>query len=97
MRRTLSFVSFCGLMAAVAVQPSLGQITGGHETEQDAIRFEKQKQAAADRQARLESRRSESSTADRAATEPNKTRPKARSNRKGSAARSSSSDQQREK
>ena len=97
MRRILSFVSFFGLVAAVTVQPSLGQITSGNENEQDAIRFERQKQAAAERQARLESRRSESSSADRDAAESRKVRPKTRNQRKGSAERSSPADERKEK
>jgi hypothetical protein len=85
-RKSLSLVLFLGL-------PALGQVTGGHETEQDAIRFERQKDAAAARQARIESRRAANSNADREADDANKVS-KARKTRKtGSAARSNSSAQ----
>ena len=96
MRKSLSLVLFLGLAGATLVQPSRAQITSGNENVQDAIRFERQKQAAADRQARLDARRSESSSADRSATET-KANPKARRARKGSAARSTTGEEKANK
>ena len=61
MRISLSLLLLLGL-------PALAQVTGGHETVQDAIRFERQKDAAAARQARIEGRRETNSSADRADT-----------------------------
>ena len=64
MRKSITLVMF------VAAIPCLAQVTGGRETVQDAIRFERQKEAAAARQARIESRQSGSSNADRSAERP---------------------------
>jgi hypothetical protein len=61
-RKSLSLILLLGL-------PALAQITGGHETEQDAIRFERQKDAADARQARIEARRAGNSSADRESEE----------------------------
>ena len=58
MRKTLSLMLFVGLGSVMA------QVQGGHETVQDAIRFERQKDAAAARQARIEAAQS---SADRTA------------------------------
>ena len=58
MRKTLSLMLFVGLGSVMA------QVQGGHETVQDAIRFERQKDAAAARQARIEASKS---SADRTA------------------------------
>ena len=58
MRKTLSLMLFVGLGSVMA------QVQGGHETVQDAIRFERQKDAAAARQVRIEAARS---SADRTA------------------------------
>jgi hypothetical protein len=84
MRITSLILFFC-----LAV-PSVAQTQGGHETVQDAIRFERQKDAAAARQARIESRRS---SADRSAEKGNKAARsgKMRKSRSGSAARTSES------
>jgi hypothetical protein len=48
--------------------PCVAQVTGGRETVQDAIRFERQKDASAARQARIERRQAQGSTADRSAS-----------------------------
>ena len=69
MRKSLIFV-FC-----LAVAPCFGQITGGHETVQDAIRFERQKDAAAARQARIEGRQNQRSNAERSAERPKTSKP----------------------
>ena len=58
MRKIIPMLFLCGL-------PAMTQVTGGHETVQDAIRFERQKEAAAARQARIETTRDAKSTADR--------------------------------
>ena len=80
MRKILTFALIFG------VGPAFSQITGGHETVQDAIRFERQKEAAAARQARIESRQAGNSNADRSAERPRTTkRQKAKT---GSATRS---------
>ena len=50
MRKAITF----GFVLAVA--QCVAQVTGGRETVQDAIRFERQKDAAAARQARIEGR-----------------------------------------
>ena len=68
----------------LAMAPCFGQITGGHENVQDAIRFERQKDAAAARQARMERRQSQSSTAERSTERP---RAKSRKAKSGSATR----------
>ena len=89
MRKSLSLVLFLGL-------PALAQVTGGHETEQDAIRFERQKDAAAARQARIENRRAANSNADREADDANKANKTNKTRNKGktgSAARSNNSAQ----
>jgi hypothetical protein len=87
-RKSLSLVLFFGL-------PVLAQVQGGHETVQDAVRFERQKDAAAARQARIESRRAANSTADREADDMNKgtKSAKAHKGKTGSAARSDNSEQ----
>lgn len=99
MRKSLSLVVLLGLAGGLAVLPSKAQVTGGHETEQDAIRFEREKDAAAARQARIESRDRENSSADRSTTDTNKTDSgKQRKSRSGSADRSTpkSTDQQKQ-
>ena len=80
--RKLSVILLIGL-------PALAQITGGHETVQDAIRFQRQKDAADARQARIEARRSDNSTADRedGSGTVNTTRTKKSSASKSSASR----------
>jgi hypothetical protein len=85
-RKSLGLILFVGL-------PALAQVQGGHETVQDAIRFEKQKDAAAARQARIENRRAANSTADREAADTNQvnTTNKARKAKSGSASRSTDS------
>jgi hypothetical protein len=87
-RKSLSLVLFLGL-------PVLGQVQSGNETVQDAIRFERQKDAAAARQARIESRRAANSTADREEGDTKKVAKseKAHKGKTGSAARSDSSAQ----
>jgi hypothetical protein len=60
MRKSLSLMLFIGLGSVMA------QVEGGHDTVQDAIRFERQKDAADARQARIEASRS---NADRASGE----------------------------
>jgi len=54
----------------LAVMPCVAQVTGGHETVQDAIRFERQKDAAAARQARIEGQQAGNATAERSAERP---------------------------
>src|SRR5690349_254962 len=78
-RISLSLLLLLGL-------PALAQVTGGHETVQDAVRFERQKDAAAARQARIEGRRGANSSADR--TDTTGAVHKSSRTRKGSAARS---------
>jgi len=96
MRKSLSLVLFLGLAGASV--PSRAQITGGHETVADAIRFERQKQAAADRQARIEAGNNQNTNADRSVTGSDQTRgAKTRRNPKGSAARTAPSDQSGQK
>ena len=73
MLRSSRLALILGFAGALATLPSLSaqkdQEEGGV---QEAIRFEKAKQAAADRQARIEEARvNGSQSADRAATEPN--------------------------
>ena len=86
MRKSLVTMLLLGL-------PALAQVTGGNESVQDAIRFERQKDAAAARQARVEARRSTNSSADRSSDENTTVNKTARANRanKGSAARSTKS------
>jgi hypothetical protein len=67
--------------------PAFAQVTGGHETVQDAIRFERQKDAAAARQARMEAGREANSSADRTDTSGTNAHKSSKA-RKGSAARS---------
>jgi hypothetical protein len=68
-----------------AVMPCMAQVTGGHETVQDAIRFERHKDAAAARQARIERQQGGNATAERSAERPRSAKkPKAKS---GSATR----------
>lgn len=83
MRKSLSLVIFLGWASGL----SIAQVQGGHESVQDAIRFERQKDAAAARQARIESRSAASAGADRstAASKPAKNKSKT-----GSAERSTS-------
>src|SRR5205814_4149557 len=57
-RKSLSLILLLGL-------PAVAQVTGGHETVQDAIRFERQKDAADARQARIEARGGSGPSADR--------------------------------
>jgi hypothetical protein len=57
-----------GLVILLAL-PALAQVTGGQESVQDAVRFERQKDAASARQARIEARRSGNSSADRESDE----------------------------
>jgi hypothetical protein len=87
-RKSLTLALFLAL-------PALAQVQGGTETEQDAIRFERQKDAAAARQARIESRREANSSADRQMEDTN--RParstKARKGKTSSAAHSNNSAQ----
>jgi len=88
-RKSLSLVLFLGL-------PALAQVTGGQETEQDAIRFERQKDAAAARQARIESGRAANSDADREMDSGNKASKTSKARNKGktgSAERSSKPEQ----
>jgi hypothetical protein len=74
--------------------PALAQITGGHETVQDAIRFERQKDAADARQARIEAGREANSSADRSTS--NNTARKSSKTRKGSASRTKTTNQQQQ-
>jgi hypothetical protein len=86
-RKSLSLVLLLGL-------PALAQVTGGHETVQDAIRFEKQKDAASARQARIEARRGANSSADREDESGQVTKSSKTSKaKKGSAARSKTSQE----
>jgi hypothetical protein len=78
-RKSLVTVLLLGL-------PALAQVTGGRETVQDAIRFERQKDAAAARQARIEAHSGRSS-AERSADESSAANKPSRA-KKGSAARS---------
>src|SRR5215467_2484039 len=95
MRRSVYLGVLFGLVSSLC---SSAQITGGHETEQDAIRFERQKQAAADRQERIEKRGGENSTAERAVTGTNKTnRMRPRKKQSGAAARTAPSEQSEQK
>jgi hypothetical protein len=91
-RKSLALVLFFGM-------PALAQVQGGHETVQDAIRFERQKDAAAARQARIENKRAGNSTANRATDEENKGSrdSKARKRNSGSAERSKDSSPRSEK
>jgi hypothetical protein len=76
--------------------PALAQVTGGNETVQDAIRFERQKDAADARQARIEARRAANSDADRedtTATAAKSAKAKKSPAAKGSAARSKNTSQ----
>jgi len=84
-RKSLTMILFVGL-------PALAQITGGHETVQDAVRFERQKDAAAARQARIEARREAKSSADR--MNNSSSTGKSSKTRKGSDSRSKTSNQQ---
>ena len=79
MRKSMIFA------AVLAMAPCFGQITGGRETVRDAIRFERQKDAAAARQARMERRQSQSSGAERSTERPRTT--KSRKAKSGSATR----------
>ena len=97
MRKTLSLVIFMGMVGAVSVRPARAQISSGHETVQDAVRFERQKQAAADRQARLEARQGGNSNADRAEAEATKSKTPAKHRSKGSAARTTQDEQKENK
>ena len=75
----------------------MAQVTGGTETVQDAIRFERQKDAADARQARIEARRAANSNADREATNASahkSSKTKRSSAAKGSAARGNTSQPQ---
>jgi hypothetical protein len=70
MLRSSKFALMLGVAGALVALPSLATAQTGEEKGgvQEAIRFEKAKQAAADRQARIEEGRgSESQSADRAA------------------------------
>jgi hypothetical protein len=76
--------------------PALAQVTSGNETVQDAIRFERQKDAADARQERIEARRAANSNADRedtagAVTRSAKTKKSPAA--KGSAARNKTTSQ----
>jgi hypothetical protein len=76
--------------------PALAQVTSGNETVQDAIRFERQKDAADARQARIEARRSSNSNADRedaSGTVTRSAKTKKSPAAKGSAARSKNASQ----
>ena len=86
MRKSLTFALF------FATVPAFAQITGGHETVQDAIRFERQKDAAAARQARIEARQSGASSAERS-TERQRTVKKQQKSKTGSASRTDQSRQ----
>jgi hypothetical protein len=79
MRKSLTLALFFGLM------PCIAQVQGGHESVQDAIRWERQKDAAAARQSRMESGRTANSTADRSTASGK--RSKTRKAKAGSAAR----------
>ena len=68
MRKSLTLVIFLGWASGF----SIAQVQGGHESVQDAIRFERQKDAAAARQARIESRSTASASADRSTTSTSK-------------------------
>ena len=88
--RKLSVILLIGL-------PALAQITGGHETVQDAIRFERQKDAADARQARIEAGRAANSTADREDDSATVNTTKTSKAKKSSAAKSSASRTQKDK
>ncbi len=92
MRNSLTLVLFVGLAGAPAVLTSHAQITGGNETVQDAIRFEREKDAADARQERIEAQRERNSSADREVPAEKSKSAKARKNRSGSAARSAPKD-----
>ena len=81
MRKSLCLMLFVGLGSVMA------QVQGGHETVQDAVRFERQKDAADARQARIEAPRS---NADRSSEDTRKSGKNTRPTRKttGSASRS---------
>ena len=85
MRKSLTLVIFLGWASGF----SIAQVQGGHESVQDAIRFERQKDAAAARQARIESRSTASASADRSTTSTSKGA-KTRKSKTGSAERSTS-------
>jgi hypothetical protein len=78
--------------------PALAQVTGGHDTVQDAIRFERQKDAADARQARIEARRAGNSSADRednsGGTATRTTKSKTTTKKSNSAARKNTTPQQ---
>jgi hypothetical protein len=98
MRKSLNLLFLCGL---AAVLPAGAQITQGTDTVQDAIRFERQKDAADARQARIEAQRNQRSNADREVSSSAQTKSgnQAGRSRTGSAARSApkSGDQQQQK
>jgi hypothetical protein len=79
-RKSLSLILLLGL-------PAFAQITGGTETVQDAIRFQREKDAADARQARIEARRAAGSSADRE-EESGQVVKKIQKTKKGSATRS---------
>jgi hypothetical protein len=67
----MKFVLMLGLAGGLAVLPTFADTQKAHEDSgvAEAIRFERAKQAAADRQARIEAARSEGQSADRSMTE----------------------------
>lgn len=88
MRKSLGIVlslTFAGI--------SMAQVQAGRDTVQDAIRFERQKDAADARQARIESQRSTANRSSEESSKPGK-KAKARKSRSGSAARSNEQPQQ---
>ena len=98
MRNSLTLVLLFGLAGAPAAFTSHAQITGGNETVQDAIRFERAKDAADARQARIETQRERNSTADREVSAEKPKSSKTRRSRPGSANRTApqSADQQKQ-
>ena len=81
MRKSLCLMLFAGLGSVMA------QVQGGHDTVQDAIRFERQKDAADARQAKIEAAKS---SADRSSEDTRENARNTRTTKKktGSASRS---------
>jgi hypothetical protein len=74
----------------------MAQVQGGHDTVQDAIRFERQKDAADARQARIEAAKSNAdrSSADRSSENARKNSSNTRTTKKKAGSASRSTDKQ---
>jgi len=84
MSKSSKFALILGLAGALAGLPSLGAKDPDAAAVAEAVRFEKAKQAAADRQVRMEAREHAANSADRMAPEQ---KSKTKANRTASAAR----------